>query len=426
MIAMAALARSWGQMAGLVVVGGIAMTSATNLWLARAIGGRRIGLAFGIKQSGGPAAAMPAGLAVPTLATVVGWRWTFAAFGVFALVGTLSVPRSSLGGTGRSAPSRLGDRRDRWSAHFWLDLRPLVLGGVAGRGEPEPPRRIDADDQPVAEPPRLWAVTTDSPVSPAASGVAIGLGGAVGGARLRARRSRVMSVQLVGSADRARIAAIIRRMHPTLDNEPGVGAWRLRKSQEATRRLLDAAVEVFGERGFEAARVSEVARRCGLTSGAIYARWPSKRDLFLDVIAYVIPQRMVFMVGNAEMPVAERFATLGTNLLSSSGHGFRNVTLEAFVAARRDEPLAEAVSQFLEAEADAIAAMISEGKESGSIDPSLSTDAMVLLCQALGLGTHLALSVGSRGRPAPTADEWNSLIMRIIGAVAVPRPGDPS
>ena len=235
-----------------------------------------------------------------------------------------------------------------------------------------------------------------------------------------------MSVQLVGSADRARIAAIIRRMHPTLDNEPGVGAWRLRKSQEATRRLLDAAVEVFGERGFEAARVSEVARRCGLTSGAIYARWPSKRDLFLDVIAYVIPQRMVFMVGNAEMPVAERFATLGTNLLSSSGHGFRNVTLEAFVAARRDEPLAEAVSQFLEAEADAIAAMISEGKESGSIDPSLSTDAMVLLCQALGLGTHLALSVASRGRPAPTADEWNSLIMRIIGAVAVPRPGDPS
>ena len=56
------------------------------------------------------------------------------------------------------------------------------------------------------------------------------------------------------------------------------------------------------------------------------------------------------------------------------------------MAARRDEPLAEAVSQFLEAEADAIAAMISEGKESGSIDPSLSTDAMVLLCQALGLG----------------------------------------
>ena len=87
------------------------------------------------------------------------------------------------------------------------------------------------------------------------------------------------------------------------------------------RRLLDAAVEVFGESGFEAARVSEVGRRCGLTSGAVHARWLTKRDLFLAVVAYVTPQRMVFMVGNAEMPAAEKFAALGTNLLSPSGTG---------------------------------------------------------------------------------------------------------
>ena len=215
-------------------------------------------------------------------------------------------------------------------------------------------------------------------------------------------------------------------MRPPVDGESGDAVGRSRKSQEVTRRLLDAAVEVFGESGFEAARVFEVGRRCGLTSGAVYARWPTKRDLFLAVVAYVIPQRMVFMVGNDEMPAAEKFAALGTNLLSSSGHGFRDVTLEAFVAARRDESLAEVVSRFLEAEADALAAMVSEGKESGGIDPSLSTEAMVLLCQALGLGTHLAISVGSRGRPAPTADEWNALIMRIIGAVAAPRSDDPS
>ena len=97
-------------------------------------------------------------------------------------------------------------------------------------------------------------------------------------------------------------------------------------------------------------------------------------------------------------------AALGTNLLASSGHGNRDVMLEAFVAARRDRSLAEVVSRSLEAEADALAAMVSEGKESGSIDPSLSTDVIVLLCQALGLGTQLAISEGSRDRPAPTAD----------------------
>ena len=188
---------------------------------------------------------------------------------------------------------------------------------------------------------------------------------------------------------------------------------------------MDAAVEVFGESGFEAARVHEVARRCGMTSGAVYARWPTKRDLFLAVVAYVIPKRLVFAVGDTELPTAEKFAALGMNLLSTSGHGFRDVTLEAFVAARRDEALSEVVSQFLDAEADALSAMISEGRESGIIDPSLSTEAMVLLCQALGLGTHLASSVGSRSRTMPTEHEWNALIARIIGAVAAPRSDDP-
>ena len=215
-------------------------------------------------------------------------------------------------------------------------------------------------------------------------------------------------------------------MCPSLDVEPGDVTERAHKSREVTRRLLDAAVEVFGESGYEAARIPQISRRCGLSPGAVYGRWPTKRELFLDVVAYVMPQRMVLLVGNADMSASEKFAALGASLLSPDSRGFRDVTLEAFVTARRDEAFAEVVSEFLDTEADALAALVSEGKESGSIDPSLSTEAIVLWCQALGLGAHLATSVGSRRRPAPTADEWDALITRIIGAVAAPPPDDPS
>ena len=193
-----------------------------------------------------------------------------------------------------------------------------------------------------------------------------------------------------------------------------------RRSQAVTRRLLDAAVEVFGECGFEAARVHEVARRCGMTTGAVYSRWPTKLDLFLAVVEYVSPQRMLFMVGSTDMSTEDKFATLGANLLSTSGQQFRDVMLEAFVTARRDESLAALVSASLAAEATSLSAMIAEGKESGLIDPSLSTEAMVLFCQALSLGTHLALSGESDGRPVPAPDDWNDLILRVIGAVAAP------
>lgn len=119
-IAIAIGARSWGQMAALVMVSGIISTfmmSANNLWLARALGGQKMGLAFGIKQSGGPAAAMLAGLAVPTLAAVIGWRWTFATFGMLAMLASLSIPGGVSRGSGRSAPSRAGD----------LTLTPMVV-----------------------------------------------------------------------------------------------------------------------------------------------------------------------------------------------------------------------------------------------------------------------------------------------------------
>ena len=198
-----------------------------------------------------------------------------------------------------------------------------------------------------------------------------------------------------------------------------------RRSQDVTRRLLDAAVEVFGERGYEAARIHEVARRCELTTGAVYSRWPTKLDLFLAVVEYVTPQRMMFVVGSTDMSTEDKFATLGANLLSPSGHKFRDVMLEAFVTARRDETLASTVSASLVTEANHLSHLIDEGKESGYVDASLSTEAMVLLCQALGLGTHLVVSVGADGRQAPAPDDWNDLILRVIAAVAPPHSGDP-
>lgn len=112
MLAVASFANSWEMMASLLLVGGIAgsfMQSSTNLWLAKGIDESRMGLAFGLKQAGGPTAAMLAGFAVPTLAMALGWRWTFACFGMFAFLAACSVPQTGRQGTGRLSPSRAGD-----------------------------------------------------------------------------------------------------------------------------------------------------------------------------------------------------------------------------------------------------------------------------------------------------------------------------
>lgn len=53
----------------------------------------------------------------------------------------------------------------------------------------------------------------------------------------------------------------------------------------ATReRLMDAAVELFAERGVLAASVEEICERAGFTRGAFYSNFESKDELCLDVL----------------------------------------------------------------------------------------------------------------------------------------------
>lgn len=59
---------------------------------------------------------------------------------------------------------------------------------------------------------------------------------------------------------------------------------RAEKNAATTRALLDAAAAAFAERGYDAATMDEIARRVGLTKGALYYRYRSKEALFLALL----------------------------------------------------------------------------------------------------------------------------------------------
>jgi AcrR family transcriptional regulator len=60
--------------------------------------------------------------------------------------------------------------------------------------------------------------------------------------------------------------------------------WTRERRLEHTRSLLlDAAEEVFGEKGFVAATLDDIAYAAGYTKGAIYKHFSTKEDLFLAV-----------------------------------------------------------------------------------------------------------------------------------------------
>ena len=56
-------------------------------------------------------------------------------------------------------------------------------------------------------------------------------------------------------------------------------SWSRRK-QARPGEILEAALKVFAEKGFAAARMEDIAKRAGVTKGTIYLYFPSKEEVF--------------------------------------------------------------------------------------------------------------------------------------------------
>ncbi len=65
--------------------------------------------------------------------------------------------------------------------------------------------------------------------------------------------------------------------------------WQRRK-EARPEEIVAAALDVFVERGFAAARLEDVARRAGVTKGTVYLYFASKEALFKEVVrATIVP-----------------------------------------------------------------------------------------------------------------------------------------
>lgn len=102
---------------------------------------------------------------------------------------------------------------------------------------------------------------------------------------------------------------------------PGEPKFR-RRPAERPGEIVAAALEVFAERGFAAARLEEVARRAGVSKGALYLYFETKEDLFRAVVKETIAPNLqqVASLASIEAPfeptVRAMFAMLSQRVAS--------------------------------------------------------------------------------------------------------------
>ncbi|MEE9279985.1 MAG: TetR/AcrR family transcriptional regulator [Myxococcota bacterium] len=78
------------------------------------------------------------------------------------------------------------------------------------------------------------------------------------------------------------MTAITRQTSPRADGSPAAPAGRrARRKAETRRRLLEAARQLFVERGYDATRPQDIARLADVAAGTFYLHFPDKPAAFL-------------------------------------------------------------------------------------------------------------------------------------------------
>jgi len=186
-------------------------------------------------------------------------------------------------------------------------------------------------------------------------------------------------------------------------------------------RLLRSAAEVFAEQGYAGTRVAEIARRAGLTTGAIYSRYRGKAELLADAIDASSTDELdaLFTDHRFEGRMEDILTIAGSHLVDRPDDGESGLLLEAFVASRHEPEVAALLSQHLRVRRDRLAEVVESAKVGGGIDAELDTESLVTFCHAVGLGFLLLEAVDT---PMPASDEWRALIARLVAAAG--RRGD--
>ena len=151
-------------------------------------------------------------------------------------------------------------------------------------------------------------------------------------------------------------------------------------SDTTRQRLLDAATEVFLEKGYEGTRVAEIARRAGLTTGAIYGNFESKAELLT--------------------------ASMAANCSAQP-----RLFLDVLALAPRDETAASAVDAALKESQGKIAEIVG----SHGADNDVSPEALRLALELMALGAIVMQALG-RELPSPELAHVLKVAAAVIAA----------
>lgn len=149
---------------------------------------------------------------------------------------------------------------------------------------------------------------------------------------------------------------------------------RRRRTQDKRRRILDAAVQVFAQKGYFAARVSDIASHAKVADGTIYLYFRSKEDILVSLFDDVMAEHI--QKGREELRTVEgaaaRLLVIARHHLRLLG-GNRDLAVVFQVELRQSTKFMKRfTASWLQDYLSLISGVIEEGQRDGTLRPDLN------------------------------------------------------
>ena len=152
--------------------------------------------------------------------------------------------------------------------------------------------------------------------------------------------------------------------------QPGQPKWR-RRSEARPGEIIEAALTVFSEKGFAAARLDDIAARAGVSKGALYLYFETKQDLFRAVVRETIAPNLAVVagfIGQSQLPFGDLIRLVFARIAEVVTEGKLGAVAKMVIGESRNFPeLAkvwheDVVSKMLDAVGGAVAAAQARGE----------------------------------------------------------------
>lgn len=164
---------------------------------------------------------------------------------------------------------------------------------------------------------------------------------------------------------------------------------------EVRERIVQAAIESFGQTGFDRTKMDDIAKRLGLSKGTIYLYFKSKEDLFLGICEH----NMSANSQDSELfTKRENVASDAEQIYDSIRRNERNmdkVTLEMVVESTRNPKLKKVMHDQHLMVHEHVTEMIRKKMDEGFINRGVDVDSLATALVALydGLAVNRMLGV---------------------------------